>query len=217
MRKSPQDGGQMVIFSGKDPAVHGVSPSAWRLFTVLLAGVLLFWRPSVIRAETIVGELSLSHAAFLMSAARFTNWPAEAFENDTSPLVFCVYQDPETGLALQERQLGETIRGRSLKMVDIDTLQQLSQCHVVYLPAARIGEYPAGGQGIHGILSVSDCREFAVADGMLGFVRGDQGVDVFINVEVLNQSGLSISPSLLQMAELVKMGSAGSGTRTLDR
>ena len=149
-----------------------------------------------------------------MSAARFTTWPADAFQSETSPLVFCVYKDPETGKALHERLQGETIKGRSLRQVDIDTLEQISQCHVAYLPATRMDEYPASINSTYGVLVVSDSREFAERGGMLGFIRGEQGVDVIVNPEVLTQAGLSISPSLLQMAELVKTKNAGPVNRT---
>lgn len=208
----------MVINSKKIPQIQSGPSTSRRLFATLLAGLLLLLcRPLPGWTETIAGVLSLSHAAFLVSAARFTTWPADAFQNDMSPLVFCVYKDPEMGMALQERLHGETIRGRSLRQVDIDSLGQLSQCHVLYLPAARRGEYPAAALAVHGVLTVSDCREFAEADGMLGFIRSEQGVDVIINPEVLSQSGLSISPSLLQMAERVKSKNAGTGSRTTGR
>lgn len=177
----------------------------------LTAGLLIA-SPQPNSAETIVGELSLSHAAFLVSAARFTTWPDDVFQDATSPLVFCVYKDRETGLALQERLQGETIRGRTVRQVDIDSFEQLSQCHVVFLPTNRIGEYQATTDN-HGVLTVSDCREFAEAEGMIGFLRSEQGVDVVINPGVLIRAGLSISPSLLQMAELVKKPEAEAGIR----
>lgn len=213
--KSSINGGQMVRASKKGPRIQGIHTLARQLRAALFVSVLLFCCPPAGKTETIVGELSQSHASFLVSAARFANWPADAFPDETSPLVFCVYKDPETGMALQERLQGETIKGRSLRKVDIDTLEHIAQCHIVYLPASRIRDYPVAGQGIHGVLSISDCREFAESDGMLGFIRGEQGVDVIINVEALNVSGMSISPSLLQMAELVKMDAAAN--RTIDR
>lgn len=183
------------------------------LATILLLGQLLVCRPETGLTETIAGELSRSHAAFLLSAARFTTWPADAFPDETSPLVFCIYKDRETGMALHERLQGETIKGRSLRKVDIDNFMQLSQCHVVYLPSTRLGDYPAAANGAYGVLTVSDCREFAEAGGMLGFILGEQGVDVIVNPEAMTHSGLSISPSLLQMAELVKTKNRGAGDR----
>lgn len=210
-------GFQMADTLRKCPKTQGAPPTAWRLLAALVAGALLLCLPPAGQAETIVGELALSHASFLVSAARFTHWPADVFRDDKSPLVFCVYRDPVTGMALQERLQGEQIRGRSLRKVDIDTFEQLSQCHVVYLPAARIEEFPRDERGLHGVLSVSDCREFAEAEGTLGFIRGENGVDVIINIEALNTSDMSISPSLLQMAELVKMHTAASRTGKKDK
>ncbi len=210
--------GCMVVILEKRREKPDVWQAAERLLILLLVGMfLLLCRPNPGRTETISGELSRSHAAFLLSAARFTTWPADAFQGEARPLVFCVYKDRETGMALRERLQGETIKGRSLRQVDIDTFTQLSQCHVVYLPATRLAEYVAAANGAYGVLTVSDCREFAEADGMLGFIRSDQGVDVVINPEVMIHSGLSISPSLLQMAELVKTKNAGTGNRTIGR
>lgn len=193
----------------------GVTPEPARrvVAALLLALVALLCRPEPGWTEPIAGELSRSHAAFLLSAARFTTWPAEAFQEDASPLVFCIYKDRETGMALRERLQGETIRGRAMQKVDIDNFMQLSQCHVVYLPASRLGDYPAAANSSYGILTISDCREFAEAGGMLGFVLGDQGVEVIVNPEAISHSGLSISPSLLQMAELVKTKQSGTGIR----
>jgi hypothetical protein len=177
----------------------------------LLVGVWLLHRPVVTVAEPIAGELSRSHAAFLLSAARFTLWPAMVFVDNTSPLVFCVYKDPETGMALRERLLGETIKGRTLRQIDIDNFSNLSQCQVVYLPKGKILDYPLSSYATFGVLAISDCREFAENGGMLGFVRSDQGVDVFVNPEGLTSAGLSISPALLQMAELVRTRNKGPG------
>ena len=213
--KSSINGGQMVHALTKGLHIQGLHTFARQMRAAVFIFTLLFCCPPAGETETIVGELSQSHASFLVSAARFANWPTDAFPDETSPLVFCVYRDQETGMALQERLQGEKIKGRSLRKIDIDTLEKLSQCHIVYLPASRISDYPVAGQGIHGVLSISDCREFAQSDGMLGFIRGEQGVDVIINVEALNISGMSISPSLLQMAELVKMDAAAN--RTIDR
>ncbi len=178
---------------------------ALRLTAALLAGIslLLCCRESG-WTSTLAGELSRSHAAFLLSAARFTTWPAGTFQNGESPLVFCVFKDRETGMALRERLLGESIQGRDLRQVDIDSFQQILQCHVIYLPSSRLAEYPTTLNNAHGILTVSDCREFTEIGGMLGFILSEQGVDVLINPEAMLHSGLSISPSLLQMAELVK-------------
>ena len=215
MLTSSNNGGQMLPVPEKGPDKQGIRTCARVLRAVLFISALLWCSPPAGETETIVGELSQSHASFLVSAARFANWPADAFLDETSPLVFCVYKDPETGMALQERLQGDTIKGRNLRKVDIDTLEHIAQCHLVYLPASRIRDYPVAGQGIHGVLSISDCREFAESGGMMGFIRGEQGVDVIINVEALNISGMSISPSLLQMAELVKMDAAAN--RTTDR
>ncbi len=107
-------------------------------------------------------------------------------------------------MALQERLLGETIKGRSLRLLDIDSFLQISQCHVVYLPSSRMADYPAALSNAYAVLTISDSREFAEIGGMLGFILSDQGVDVLINPETMSRSGLSISPSLLQMAEMVK-------------
>ena len=153
--------------------------------------------------ETIAAELPLSRAAFLLSVARFTTWPDGVFADRTSPLVFCIYKDRETGRALHAQLQGETIKGRSLRQVDIESFLNLSQCHVVYLPSEKMNEYPFTAGNLYGLLAISDSRNFAETGGMLGFVRGDQEIKVFVNPEVLTSFGLSICPSLLEMAELV--------------
>lgn len=179
------------------------------LALIALVGIRALCCPAITVAEPIAGELSRSHAAFLLSAARFTIWPGVVFVDNTSPLVFCIYKDSETGVALRERLQGETIKGRTLRQIDIDNFSNLSQCQVVYLPKGKMNEYPLASDGIFGVLAISDCREFAENGGMLGFIRSDQGVDVIVNPEVLTSAGLSISPGLLQMAELVQTRKTG--------
>jgi hypothetical protein len=153
--------------------------------------------------ETIAAEFPLSRASFLLSVARFTTWPDSAFTGRTSPLVFCIYKDRETGRALHGQLQGETINGRSLRQVDIESFIGLSRCHVVYLPSEKMNEYPFAAGNFYGKLTISDSLEFAETGGMLGFVRGDQEVKIFVNPEILTNFGLSICPSLLEMAELV--------------
>jgi hypothetical protein len=168
-------------------------------------------------SAAFAGAPPLTHAAFILNAARFTTWPAEVFADPASPLVFCIYKDRQTGKALHEHIQGETIQGRPLKQVDIDSFLQLSQCHVIYLPSEKMSEYPFAAGNFYGLLTISDCREFAESGGMLGFVRSDREVQVIVNPEVLTSFGLSICPGLLQMAEPVRTRRKGPEKPESDR
>jgi hypothetical protein len=163
------------------------------------------------------GAPPLSHAAFILNAARFTTWPAEVFADPASPLVLCIYKDRQTGKALHEHIQSETIQGRPLRQVDIDSFLQIPQCHLIYLPSEKMGEYPFAAGDFYGLLTISDCREFAESGGMLGFVRGDREVQVIVNPEVLTSFGLSIGPALLQVAEPVHTRKKSPENRESDR
>ena len=184
--------------------------SKWGIFfrllplsLILLAAALISECFAAEKTEAINAEFPPSRAAFLLSVARFTTWPDSVFADRTSPLVFCIYKDRETGRALRGQLQGETIKGRPLRQVDIENFLSLSQCHVVYLPSEKMNEYPFVAGNLYGLLAISDSRNFVETGGMLGFVRSDQEVKVFINAEILTNFGLSICPSLLEMAELV--------------
>ena len=168
-------------------------------------------------SAAFAGAPPLSHAAFILNAARFTTWPAEVFSDPASPLVLCIYKDRQTGKALHEHIQGETIQGRPLRQVDIDSFLQIPQCHLIYLPSEKMSEYPFAAGNFYGLLTISDCREFAESGGMLGFVMGDREVEVIVNPEVLTSSGLSICPALLQMAEPVRTRKKGPEKRESDR
>lgn len=173
---------------------------------ILAAMMSLFWSVEPQAADLGMTDHHLTNATFIYSVAQFTRWPANAFPRPSSPLVFCSYQDKATGLELAALIEGNTIKGRKLKYKDIVQYVELEHCHVVFFPLARLEKnLPVEVYGAYGVLTISDSEKFVNSGGMLGFELRPGGPDLYLNAEVMRESGLGISPGLLKLAEISRI------------
>lgn len=141
-------------------------------------------------------------AAFLFNFAKFVEWPPEAFEGETSPLVFGILGDNPFGDALERTIQNKTINRHSLVIKQFHSVAEVTNCHVLFVCASekkRLAEICGGLRGTS-ILTVGDTEGFSEAGGMINFVFENKRIRFQINDEPAKAARLKISSKLLNLA-----------------
>ncbi len=144
-------------------------------------------------------------AALLYNFARFIEWPAEAFTDPNSPLVYAVLGVDPFDTALETIE-GKTVRGRKLVIRRIKKIDAIEDCHVLFISTSEKGHLPHILKAVKGmnVITIGEMERFAELGGMINLVKTGTKIKFEINVEAVRESGLKISSNLLKLATIVK-------------
>lgn len=149
-----------------------------------------------------VGQQAV-YAAFVVNITRFIQWPAASFPQPDSPIVIGTFPKDLINEPLDAAVAGEVVGTHPLKVVRIQSLDDLANCNVIYVTGsatlkqavlARIANKP--------ILSVSDDKGFIELGGHVRFVARPPHTQLLIGVANLRASGLQARAQLLRLAQL---------------
>lgn len=158
-------------------------------------------------SESDVYEVSRADeikAAFIYNFAKFVEWPADAFNAEDEPLTLCAL-----GGSVEQRQLalidGRAAQGRVIAQRVVDTPEQASRCHILYLPSDTTSYASALSSFVaHSVLTISENTQFVDQGGIVSlFIDGDH-VRFRINLKVAHESRLKVSARMLQLAQEVR-------------
>ena len=151
-------------------------------------------------------------AAFLFHFAQFVEWPAEAFKDGSSPLVYCTVGDDPFHGALDARLNGKTIGARAIRVEHFKRADAMQGCQVVFLGMAEQKQMSAALANMRGnpVLTVGESEHFAQEGGMIGFCLEENKVRFEINLNAATQAKLKISARLLTLAKMVIGGPKGT-------
>ncbi|NNE85881.1 MAG: YfiR family protein [Alphaproteobacteria bacterium] len=148
----------------------------------------------------------LIKAALLFNFAKFAQWPATRFGNDSAPLRVCVIGADPFGSALTSLA-GKTVANRTLAVLRITAAEKAAVCHILFVSAS---EQPRLDQildavGSQPILTVADMDQFTGAGGIVALKAADNRSRLEINVEAAEKAGLKLSSKLLRLSDTVDM------------
>jgi hypothetical protein len=150
-------------------------------------------------------------AVFLFNFVQFVEWPASAYAAPDSPIVIGIVGEDPFGAALDDAVKGEKVSGRSLAVRRFKAGDDLTACHLLFIPKSV--QDPTGDllQKLHGrpVLTVSETPGFAEKGGVLNFVMADKKVRFEANPQTAARQGLKISSKLLQLSRVVDGGREG--------
>ena len=142
-------------------------------------------------------------AALLTKLPLFVEWPAEAFDDDSAPIVFGILGEDPFGRQFDEALAKLKVGKRSLVVRRISNVADSVGCHVVYLGAAdgvdvaqvlaQLRDKP--------VLVAGDVSGFAEAGATLGFVKESGKVRFVFNVLAARRAGLVVESTLLSLAK----------------
>ncbi len=149
-----------------------------------------------------IGEYQVK-AAFLYHFTKFVEWPAAA-QGDV--IVVGVLGEDPFGPALDFLFGDKTLQGKHFEVRRISSAAEARACHVLYISLSqgpqmhRVLDELAGSP----VLTVGDSREFYLAGGMIYMFVDESKIHFDINLGMARRSGLTISSSLLRLAQKVE-------------
>jgi hypothetical protein len=155
--------------------------------------------PVVVSAEYRV------KAGFLFNFPQFVEWPTRAFREAQAPIVIGILGDDPFGPYLDELVQGEKIGARPLLVQRFRRVEEIGDCHVLFLSRSEAGKFDAILARLRGraILTVGEDESLERAGGMVRFTIENNKVRLRINPEAAKTGELTISSKLLRLATLV--------------
>jgi hypothetical protein len=147
-------------------------------------------------------------AVFLFNFSQFVDWPPAAFADERAPLVIGVLGEDPFGGELDAAVSGETVNGRPLTVRRYRRVEEIEQCHILFIDRSerdRLGKILDKIDG-RSVLTVGDFEGFARNGGMIRFVSSGNRIRLRINLEAAQAADLAISSKLLRPAEIVRKG-----------
>lgn len=154
-------------------------------------------------------------AAFLYNFAKFTDWPAPAFDDASEALVIGVLGADPFGPALDAAVHGKVIHSRIVRVRRIERAGDAAGCHLLYIAPSAAVDLPVLLPALAGehIMTVGESSDFTAQGGIVRLYMEDDRVRFEVNVGAAEQARLAISSKLLALARVVGAGDAGGGGR----
>ncbi|MCS6950195.1 MAG: YfiR family protein, partial [bacterium] len=199
---------QIILLSGQEETVSRCMRTATaRGNPAKQVGIMFLLSVLLLRAAFAQGYNEIEvKAAFLYHFTSYIEWPPKAFDSPTAPVVIGVLGRSAILDALREAVRGKSVQGRAITVRQVQTAQEVRQCHVLFVPAAEsrnparilelVGEAP--------VLVVGEAEGFAHKGGMVNFFIEQNKVRFEVNPDAAKRVNLHISSKLLRLARVIR-------------
>jgi len=170
-------------------------------------------------------------AAFLLNFVKFTNWPSEAFESKTSPIVVVVLGDDPFGPVLEQTFAGRYVHGRDIELLRrnlprrkdyrsdkafqqvVDKLfRTLNVCHLAYINVDKEHRRAVLDRlDSKYLMTVGHEKRYAREGTTLALDNADGKIVFFANIQAIEQTELKVSSKLLRLARVVESDESEDG------
>ena len=143
--------------------------------------------------------------AFLHKFVKFVTWPGEVFASADDSVRIAIYgRDAFVGSL--DSIVGKIAKGRALAVHRVESVEDLAEYHVVFIPASAEAQTSAILESLRQAptLTVGETDGFAKRGGMINFVIVRNKVRFEINAHAADRVGLKISSQLLRVGILVR-------------
>lgn len=148
-------------------------------------------------------------AAFLLTFARFVDWPDQQHDSK-APIVLAIAGKDPFGDTLEKVIGDRTVNGRRVVVRRISNVQPPFEFQILFISASEEGRFKQILKALYGAraLTVSDIEGFVDAGGAVELTLDDTNKVRFeVNLEPVNRATLHINSQLLQLANRVRKGS----------
>ena len=158
-------------------------------------------------ADTNVKDELLLKAAFIYNFAKFTHWPENVWQEQTTSLNLCT-AGKDTLISELERLAGKTIKQHPVTIQPLEKVQHLKNCHLLYIATSEKKRYKDILKSTQGepILTVSELPHFVDSGGIIELYRKKSQTHFIINLGAAREAGLVISSRLLNLAKVINNG-----------
>lgn len=141
-------------------------------------------------------------AAFIYNFARFVDWPTQAFNDASSPLIIGVLGKNDFGSSLAQTINEKIVHGHPLQFKSFPSLAQATNCQILFISTSEKNHLPKIISTLRtaSILTVGETDDFINRGGMIRLRIVDDKVRFDINNSAAKSAGLTISSKLLTLA-----------------
>jgi hypothetical protein len=143
---------------------------------------------------------------FLLSFARFVEWPAESQIGMNDEVRVCVLGSGQVTAILSKVLQGQNVGRQDVMVRRVEDLAGAAWCRIFFVTKSSEmePEFVLNSLGAASILTVGETKGFAANGGMVNFIGKKGKVRFEINQGAAHRAGLKISSKLLRLAELVE-------------
>jgi hypothetical protein len=174
----------------------------WRTLALLVALAALALPP----APTQERDERAVRVAYLYSLIKFVDWPTP--QND---VLIGYVGTPATGETLLKSLNGRRSDARTLYVVLSPTDEMLEKCEIVYFGDASADDVRKTLAKVSGrpVLTLGETDSFPRHGGMIGLVKDEDHIEIIVNLQLAQRSGVRISSRVLNLATIVSSGGEG--------
>jgi hypothetical protein len=174
----------------------------WRALALLAALAALALPP----ASTQERDERAVRVAYLYSLIKFVDWPAP--QND---LLIGYVGTPGTGETLLKSLDGRKSDAHTLHVVLSPSDEMLERCEIIYFGDASPEDIRKTLAKVDGrpVLTLGETDSFPRRGGMVGLVKDEDHIEIVVNLELAQRSGVKISSRVLNLATIVRSGGEG--------
>jgi hypothetical protein len=147
-------------------------------------------------------------AAYMYNLAKFVDWPSDAFDSPSQPIVFCVLGQTPLSLALQDALAGKVVGQRPLLFRQLSDPKQAGDCKVLFIglqEKKRLRQILDQVKSLH-VLTVGEDEDFTKDDGIVRFYLDAGRVRLEFNLDATEDAKLRVSSKLLSLGRTVRRG-----------
>lgn len=143
-------------------------------------------------------------AVFVLNFSRFVAWPAQAFASPSQPFVIGVLGDDPFGSHLDQAVRGEQANGHPLVVRRFQHIADVNNCQILFIDQSESAHLPQilAALDHRSTLTVTDVDGASQRGVMIQFTTVNHQIRLRINDDSARAAGLSISATLLRLAQI---------------
>jgi hypothetical protein len=167
---------------------------------ILLTTVIAFvFQTNEVKAQRPTYQL---HSMLIFNFIKYIEWPAEAKSGD---FIIAVYGDDDVYDELNKLYGGKSVKGQSVKVLNINKLDQLKQAHLIYLADNKSSDFDevlsvALGKAT---LLITDRNGLGEKGANINFKTVGGKLKFEINEAAFSKNSLKVSSQLVSMAIVI--------------
>ncbi|ADR21261.1 hypothetical protein MATR_11100 [Marivirga tractuosa] len=142
------------------------------------------------------------HSMLMFNFIKYVEWPTETKSGN---FVIAVVGDENVASTIQNFYAKRTVKGQSVKVVNVDNVSAVNNAHVLYLSSNKSREFEAAQEKFAGksTLTITDKNGLGKKGSCINFQEINGKLRFEINQESIKGSNLKISNQLTSMGILI--------------
>ncbi len=170
-----------------------------RISRVFILIALMAFGFSLKSGERPIHEI---HSMLMFNFIKYVEWPADAKSGN---FVIAVVGDENVASTIQNFYTNRTVKGQTVKVVNVDNVSEVNNAHVLYLSSNRSKEFETAKEKFTGksTLMITDKNGLGKKGSCINFQEINGKLKFEINQESIKGNNLKVSNQLSSMGILI--------------